>query len=286
MTPSPTSPPFPAMLAAARLRNRSHLCVGLDPEPGALPVGLSGPEGIVRFCRQIVTATSDLVCAYKPNLAFFERWGAEGLEALTEVIASVPKEIPVIADAKRGDIGNTSRAYAEAIYERLGAGACTVSPYLGSDAVAPLLDHPAGFAFVLCRTSNPGAGALQDLPVDGEPLYAKVIRHFAPWLDADRMGLVIGAQEAAAFGWAARLAPAACLLVPGIGAQGGTVAELAAALTIEQAERVVVNAGRSIIHADSSPNFASAARRVALDLRDQLEAALKTVGEQHAHGAV
>jgi orotidine-5'-phosphate decarboxylase len=279
-------PPFPAALDGARLRNQSHLCVGLDPEPSALPAGLSGPEGIVRFCRQIVTATADLVCAYKPNLAFFERWGAEGLEALTEVISSIPRDIPVIADAKRGDIGNTSRAYAEAIYERLGAGACTVSPYLGSEAVAPLLDHQAGFAFLLCRTSNPGAGAVQDLLVDGEPFYARVIRHFAPWLDTGRAGLVIGAQEAAAFGWAARLAPTARILVPGIGAQGGTVAELAAALSVEQADLVIVNAGRSIIHADSSPNFALAARRAALTLRDQLEAAMKAVGERHAHGAV
>jgi orotidine-5'-phosphate decarboxylase len=269
---------FPAALDEARRRNHSHLCVGLDPEPSALPVGLSGPDGIVRFCREIISATEDLVCAYKPNLAFFERWGAAGLEALTEIIGNLPRAIPVIADAKRGDIGNTSRAYAEAIYERLGAGACTVSPYLGADAVAPLLDHPAGFAFLLCRTSNPGAGALQDLLVDGEPVYAKVIRHFAPWLDTGRAGLVIGAQEAAAFGWAATLAPTACILVPGIGAQGGTVAELAAALTVEQAELVLVNAGRSIIHADSSPNFASSARRTALKLRDQLEAALAAVG--------
>ena len=279
-------PPFPAALTAARLRNHSRLCVGLDPEPGALPAGFSGPEGIARFCAEIISATADLVCAYKPNLAFFERWGAEGVAALTEVIAGAPKEIPIIADAKRGDIGNTSRAYAEAIYERLGAGACTVSPYLGAEAVAPLLDHRAGFAFLLCRTSNPGAGAIQDLLVDGEPLYAKALRHFSPWLDSGRAGVVIGAREAAAFGWAARLAPTARILVPGIGAQGGTVEELAAAVTVEQAERVVVNAGRSIIHADSGPDFASSARRAARALRDHLEDALAAVGERHGHGAV
>jgi orotidine-5'-phosphate decarboxylase len=286
MTSSSTVLSFPALLVEARHRNHTHLCIGLDPEPSGLPAGFSGPEGMVRFCREIISATSDLVCAYKPNLAFFERWGAEGLAALTDLVAELPKEIPVIADAKRGDIGNTSRAYAEAIYDRLGAGACTVSPYLGSDAVAPLLDHPRGFAFLLCRTSNPGAGAVQDLLVDGEPVYAKVLRHFAPWFERGRVGVVIGAQEAAAFAWAARLAPRAPILVPGIGAQGGTVEDLAGALTVDQAELVVVNAGRSIIHADSGPDFASSARRAALTLRDDLEAALAAVGKRHGHGAV
>jgi orotidine-5'-phosphate decarboxylase len=251
-----------------------------------LPAGFSGADGIARFCREIISATADLVCAYKPNLAFFERWGAEGLGALAEVIGAVPREIPVIADAKRGDIGSTSRAYAQAIYEQLGAAACTVSPYLGPDAVAPLLDHPAGYAFLLCRTSNPGAGALQDLLVGDAPLYAAVLRVFAPWLETDRAGVVIGAREAAAFGWAARLAPTVQILVPGIGAQGGTVEELANAVTPSQAARVIVNAGRSIIHCDGGPDFAGAARRVASDLRDQLESALAKAGERRGDGAV
>ncbi|MGH2347361.1 MAG: orotidine 5'-phosphate decarboxylase / HUMPS family protein, partial [Chloroflexota bacterium] len=152
--------------------------------------------------------------------------------------------------------------------------------------VAPLLDHPAGFAFVLCRTSNPGAGALQDLAVGDEPLYASVLRLFAPWLDVERAGVVIGAREAAAFGWAARLAPKAQILVPGIGAQGGTVEELAAALTPDQAARVIVNAGRSIIHCDSGSNFAASARRAARDLSDHLERELSAVGERRGHRAV
>lgn len=264
--------PFVSMLAAASAANRSRLCVGLDPEPSAMPVGFDGPEGIVRFCRTIIEATADLVCAYKPNLAFFERWGGEGFAALAEVVASVPPAIPVIADAKRGDIGNTSRAYAEALFERLGAGACTISPYLGVDAVAPLLDHPAGFAFILCRTSNPGAGVLQDLEVEGEPLYARVIRLFSPWLEQGSAGLVIGAREAAAFGWAARLAPRAVILVPGIGAQGGTVEELAAALSPTQP--VVVSVSRSIIHAGGGRDWVGAAREAANGLRLRLEEAL------------
>ncbi|HVA93017.1 MAG TPA: orotidine-5'-phosphate decarboxylase [Chloroflexota bacterium] len=273
MSPLATVRPF---VAAIKARRPSHgcLCIGLDPEPNALPPGFTGPEGVARFCRQIIEATADLVLAYKPNLAFFERWGAGGVAALSQVIAAVPRDIPVIADGKRGDIGNTSRAYAEGLYETLGAGACTVSPYLGADAVAPLLDHPSGFAFVLCRTSNPGAAALQDLLVYGEPLHAHVVRLFAPWLDAGHAGLVIGARERAAFGWAAKLAPLAPILVPGIGAQGGTVEDLAAALSPDQARRVVVSASRSIIHAGNGSDFALAAREAARELRDHLERAL------------
>lgn len=271
-----TRAPFVAALAAARAANGSDLCVGLDPEPGALPEALRGPDGIVRFCTAIIEATADLVCAYKPNVAFFERLGADGWRALERVVAAVPAGIPVIADAKRGDIGNTSRAYAEALYDRLGATASTASPYLGADAIAPLLDHPGGFAFVLCRTSNPGAGALQDLAVDGEPLYARVIRLFVPWIERGRAGLVIGAQEGAAFAWAAGLAPEAPLLVPGIGAQGGTVEALAAALSPRQRERVVVSVSRAIIHAGHGDRYADAARQAALGYRQQLREALRS----------
>jgi len=269
-------PPFGEALAAARVANGSDLCIGLDPELAALPKTLRTPAGIVRFCTAIIEATADLVCAYKPNLAFFERLGADGWRALEQVIAAVPAGVPVIADAKRGDIGNTSRAYAEALYERLGAAACTASPYLGADAISPLLDHPAGFAFVLCRTSNPGAGALQDLAVDGEPLYVRVIRLFAPWIERTRAGLVIGAQERAAFAWADVLAPEALLLVPGIGAQGGTVGALAASLSPRQRTRVVVSVSRAIIHASQGEGSADAARQAALDYRRLLHAALRS----------
>jgi orotidine-5'-phosphate decarboxylase len=277
---STISAPFTDRLAAAQRAARSSLCIGLDPEPRCLPSDLASPEGILTFCRAIVEATSDMVCAYKPNLAFFERWGAEGWRVLESLIASIPPHIPVIADAKRGDIGNTTRGYAEAIFDRLGAVACTASPYLGVDAAAPLLDYPGGFAFLLCRTSNPGAAAVQDLLVDGEPLHARIIRLFQPWLAEGRAGLVIGAREQTAFAWAARLAPQALLLVPGIGVQGGTAAELAAALSPAQAGRVVVSASRAIIHADSGPGFATAARAAAIAFRDDLRAALSPLLQQ------
>ena len=275
-----TPSPFVAAVTAAHATNASHLCVGLDPEPEALPPHLpAGPEGIIAFCRSIIEATADLVCAYKPNLAFFERFGAAGWRALEEVLAAVPVDIPVIADAKRGDIGNTSRAYAEAIFDRLAAAACTVSPYLGVDAAAPFLDHPGGYTFVLCRTSNPGAGALQDLLVDGLPLYARVIGLFEPWLATQRAGLVIGARQHEAFARAAHMAPSALILVPGIGAQGGTVHDLSGALSPDQAASVVVSVSRAVIHAGNDRDFAQAARRAALDLRAQFQNVLAHTAE-------
>ena len=239
-----------------------------------MPAGLADADGLFAFCRAIVDATSDLVCAYKPNLAFFERFGSSGWKALEEVIKFVPSRIPVIADAKRGDIGNTSKAYADAVFDLLGAAACTVSPYLGVDAVAPLVEHPSGYTYILCRTSNPGAAALQDAVVDGEPLYARVMRLFQPAIAAGMAGLVIGARERQAFGWAARLAPVAGLLVPGIGAQGGTADELGLSLTQMQRDLVVVSVSRAIIHASNAEDFAQVARLRAIEYRDALRAAL------------
>jgi orotidine 5'-phosphate decarboxylase subfamily 2 len=251
----------------------------LHPDPASLPEHLGGLAGLQTFVQAVVEATADLVCAYKPNAAFFERFGAEGWRLLEATIAAIPSRIPVILDAKRGDIGNTSAAYAEAIFDRLGVAACTISPYLGVDAVEPLLNHPGGFAFVLCRTSNADAGAIQDLVVDGEPLYARVIRLFQPWLAAQGAGLVVGARQAAAFAWAARLAPEAWLLVPGIGAQGGTAEELAGALDPGQRSRVVVNVSRAVIHAGRDGDFAEAARRAAAQARDELRRALRSADE-------
>jgi orotidine-5'-phosphate decarboxylase len=273
---------FLDLLERVRHANSSHLCVGLDPEPAALPTGLYGADGVATFCLAVVESTKDLVCAYKPNVAFFERLGAPGWEALGRVVAAIPSHIPIIADAKRGDIGNTSKAYAEALFDVLGAHACTLSPYLGVEALAPFLERDGAFSFILCRTSNPGSGALQDLDVGGEPLYARVLRLFSPWIAGRRAGLVIGAQEAAAFTWAARLVPEATVLVPGIGAQGGTVEALAMALTPAQAARVVVSVSRAIIHAGRGEDYAVAARRAAIGYRDALRAALATAGSKRA----
>lgn len=288
MNDLPPADSFIARLDAARRTSGSALCVGLDPDSALLPDGLHGVDGLETFCRAVIESTADLVCAYKPNLAFFERFGADGWRALERVIAAVPRHIPVIADAKRGDIGSTSAAYAEALFDRLGVAACTASPYLGADAIAPLLDHPRGYVYVLCRTSNPGAGALQDLLVEGTPLYARVIALFEPWLAVGRAGLVIGAQEAAAFERAASLAPGVSLLVPGIGAQGGTVDALATALSRDQRDRVVVNVSRAIIHAGRDRAYPIAVRDAAYSYRDALRRGLQlsTAGVVEAAGRV
>lgn len=277
--------PFPQALAAAKARSGSALCIGLDPDPELLPEGLTGLSGMRTLLRQAVESTADLACAYKPNLAFFERFGSEGWQILEELCALIPPEIPVIADAKRGDIGSTTTAYADALYVRLGAAACTANPFLGTDALAPLLEHPDGFAFILCRTSNPGAAALQDLVADGRPLYAHVMQLFQPWLATGKAGLVIGAQEAAAFHSAADLAPTCPILVPGIGAQGGTTQTLAAALSPSQREMVVVSASRSILHAGRTRNYVVALRQAAETLHAALRNDLRLDPEGNGDGS-
>jgi orotidine-5'-phosphate decarboxylase len=261
---------FVEAFAGARRASGANLCVGLDPEPARLPEHLSGASGLLQFCAEIIDATSDLVCAYKPNVAFFERFGSAGWSALEQLMSMIPSTIPVIVDAKRGDMGNTSRAYADSIFSHLGAGACTVSPYLGLDAVTPFLDHPRGFVFVLCRTSNPGAADIQDLDVGGMPLYAHVIRLFQAAIESDSAGLVIGAQARNAFAWAARLSPRAPILVPGVGAQGGSISELASSLSPRQARNVVVSVSRAIIHVSRDRDFAMSARASALSYLQQL----------------
>src|SRR6266699_5757041 len=161
---------FLEKLLTASRRQNSLLCVGLDPEPSRLPAALrevSGATAVVRFCRTIIEATLPYVCAYKPNLAFFEALGAGGMQAFQEVLGAIPAHIPVIGDAKRGDIGNTARNYATALFDVYGFDAVTVNPYLGQDSLAPWLEHKDKGIFVLCRTSNPGARDFQDLPVQG-----------------------------------------------------------------------------------------------------------------------
>src|SRR6059036_3576518 len=167
---------FVESLLDAGQRNRSLLCVGLDPHPRKIPSTLhDAPDPLYAFCMSIVEATADLVCAFKPNIAFFEALGPAGMETLRRLIADMPRNVPVILDAKRGDMGSTAEAYAEAVFERLGADAVTLSPYLGSDALAPFLRHADKGCIVLCKTSNPGSADLQELELaSGGPLYLEV----------------------------------------------------------------------------------------------------------------
>jgi orotidine-5'-phosphate decarboxylase len=215
-------------LGARIARTGSVLCVGIDPDPAGFPEGFSADaDGVTRFARLLVTATAPYAAAFKPNLAYFEALGTAGWSALETLRAAIPDDIPVIADAKRGDIGPTAAKQARAIVDVLGADAVTVSPYLGRDAVEPFVERGA-FAYVLCRTSNPSAGELQDVEVGAaggtEPLYLRVARTVESW-DVERgvHGLVVGATAPDELSSVRRVAPALPFLVPGVGAQGGSL---------------------------------------------------------------
>jgi orotidine-5'-phosphate decarboxylase len=223
-------------LGARQGATRTVLCVGLDPHPDGLPAGFSADlRGIEAFGRLIVEATRDVAAAFKANLAFFEAYGSAGMAALERLRVMVPPEIPFIADAKRADIGSTAERQAVALFDVLGADAITVSPYLGGAAIGPLLDRPERFAYVLCRTSNPGAGEIQDLDVAraGEtallPLHLAVARAVASWGPGGTVGLVVGATAPAELASVRAAAPALPFLVPGVGAQGGSIQPVLAA---------------------------------------------------------
>jgi orotidine-5'-phosphate decarboxylase len=220
-------------LATRTAATGTVLCVGVDPEADALPGGFPRTlAGVERFARLIVEAALPFAAAIKPNLAFFEAYGADGVAALERLRAVVPPEVPFVADAKRGDIGSTAARQAVALYDVLGADAVTVSPYLGEEAIAPLLERADGFAYVLCRTSNPGAGEVQGLEVaaddaagwPAEPLYARVARRAASWGPGGTVGLVVGATAPAEMAAIRALVPGLAFLVPGVGAQGGEIA--------------------------------------------------------------
>ena len=257
---------FLAKLRAATARNRSLLCVGLDPQPDRLPL----PD-LLAFTRAIIDATADLVCAYKPNAAFFEALGLDGWRALRDTIAAVPDGIPVILDAKRGDIAHSAAAYATACFDFLGADAVTVNPYLGADGVLPFLARPDRAAFVLCRTSNPGAADLQELLVNGEPLYLRVADLVQRWaVPHGNAGLVVGATDPAALAAVRARCPALPILLPGVGAQGGDLEAAVQAGLDADGAGLLVNASRSILYASAGADFAAAARAEAQRLRDAI----------------
>jgi orotidine-5'-phosphate decarboxylase len=217
-------------LGARTAATGSVLCVGVDPDPAALPAGFPATvAGVERFARLIVEAALPYAAAVKPNLAFFEALGAEGIAVLERLRAAVPADVPFVADAKRGDIGSTAERQATALFDALGADAVTVNPYLGEEAIAPLLERTDRFAYVLCRTSNPGAAELQGLDVGGEPLWARVARLATGWGPGGTVGLVVGATAPAELAAVRGIAPGLAFLVPGVGAQGGEVEPVLAA---------------------------------------------------------
>jgi orotidine-5'-phosphate decarboxylase len=268
---------FLDLLLDAGRRNRSLLCVGLDPDPARIPARLrAAPDPVYAFCAAIVEATADLVCAFKPNIAFFEALGVAGHATLRQVIAAVPHGVPVILDAKRGDMGSTAIAYAKSVFEVLGAGAVTLNPYLGTDALAPFLRYADRGCLLVCKTSNPGSADLQDLRLaDGRPFYLEVARRAqTDWNSNGNVGLVVGATHPEELGMVRELCPELPLLVPGIGAQGGDPRLAVRAAVDRRGERAIISASRSILFASEGDDFADAARSEALRLREEINAAL------------
>ena len=271
---------FIDMLRNATVRNDSYLCVGLDPEPSRFPGEWRGrPEKIYDFCAAIVDATADLVCAFKPQIAYFAAHRAEDqLERLMQHIRSHAPDIPVILDAKRGDIGSTAEQYAKEAFERYGADAVTLSPFMGFDSVEPYLAYPGKGAFLLCRTSNPGGDDFQNqrlASVEGQPLLYEHIARLVqgPWNRNGQLGLVVGATYPQEIEKVRALAPNVPLLIPGVGAQGGdAVATVKAGLRADGL--IVVNSSRAILYASGGVHFAQAARREAERTRAVLQAAV------------
>jgi orotidine-5'-phosphate decarboxylase len=275
---------FVDMLARAEQQNASLLCVGLDPEPARFPGDWKGDATrILDFCRAIVDATADLVIAFKPQIAYFAAHRAEAaLEQLVAHMRRVAPQVPVILDAKRGDIGSTAEQYAIEAFERYGADAVTLSPFMGFDSVQPYLKREGKGAFLLCRTSNPGGDDLQNqrlAGLPGEPLLYEHVARLAqgPWNINGQLGLVVGATYPAEIARVRELAPTLPLLIPGVGAQGGdALATVRAGWKAEGGRTVapiVVNSSRAILYASAGDDFATAARAEARRTREMLQAA-------------
>jgi orotidine-5'-phosphate decarboxylase len=270
---------FIEMLQDAQRRNGSMLCVGLDPDPARFPGALRGDANRIHdFCARIVDATADLAIAFKPQIAYFAAHRAEGqLEQLMHHIRRAAPHVPVILDAKRGDIGSTAEQYANEAFERYGADAVTLSPFMGFDSIEPYLQREGKGAFLLCRTSNPGGDDLQNqrlASVEGAPLLYEHVARLAqgPWNRNGQLGLVVGATYPAEIERVRQVAPTVPLLIPGVGAQGGD-----AAATVRAGWRpdapIIVNSSRAILYASAGDDFAEAARAEAMRTRDLLEAA-------------
>lgn len=260
-------------------RKKSFLCIGLDTELEKIPLPLRDTEfPLFEFNRQIVDATHDLVIAYKPNLAFYECYGAAGwhqFELTVNYIRDRHPDMFIIADAKRGDIGNTSRKYAGAFFDNLPCDAVTVAPYMGSDSVTPFLQYPGKWVVVLALTSNQGADDFQMISnTDHERLFETVLRKTAQWGNTDNMMYVVGATRAAMLVKVREILPDHFLLIPGVGAQGGDLAEVAEYGLNKQCG-LIVNSSRAIIYADDSEKFALAARDKAREVQQQMQELLK-----------
>jgi len=267
---------FKERLLEVSRRNGSLLCIGLDSDIERLPQFLRqelGGRAVLEFNRRIIDTTHDLVCAYKLNLAFYEQLGPPGLEMMVETLDYIPKELITIADGKRGDIGSTSRAYAQALFEHYGFDATTVNPYLGLEALEPFFEYEDRGVFILCRTSNLGAREFQDLECEGKPLYRQVAEAAVQAHErSGNLGLVVGAT------WPEELreireltGEGMPLLIPGIGRQAGDLEKAVRYGTNSRGELAIINSSRGVIFASEGEDFAAAARAAAERLRDEIE---------------
>ncbi len=264
---------FSHRLSELRSRKQSVLCVGLDPDPARIPISLlSGntPEQATSiFCRDIIGATASSAVAFKINFAFFEALGDSCFSVMRDVLAVIPDDVLTIADAKRGDIGNSASFYARSVFDDLGYDSVTVSPYMGRDSVDPFLGKPGTCAFVLARTSNPGGNDLQLLPVEGELLYEYTARKAVHWAEGlpGETGLVVGATDTVSLSRLRNQFPDTPFLVPGVGAQGGSGKDV---MDASGDGPLLVNSSRAILYASSDEDYATAAARKADETRISL----------------
>ena len=275
MTATATS--FRARFETAAKQHRSLLCVGLDPDPKLIPAGVEMRD----FLMGIIEATADIACCYKPNIAFYEPYLGEGITLLRDLIAEIHRrDLPVLLDAKRGDVGNTAAAYARAVYESLGADAVTLNAYLGLDALEPFLAYEDKTAFLLCRTTNPGARDLQDLVVGAsggapdEPLYARVARLANAWNTRGNVGLVVGATYPREAAEVRALCPDLPFLMPGVGAQQAEIDAAVEGAMDRHHAGIIVNASRGVLYPPApGGRWADASRAAAIELRDAINTA-------------
>lgn len=259
---------FAGRLRQLQRTRRSFLCVGIDPEPDRLPPKYAGDrDGLYKFCQLIIRATMQYAVAFKFNLAFFEVLGNVGWDTLARLLRSLPDDCITIADAKRGDIGNSARHYATSIFDNFGFDAVTINPYMGFDAAEPFLAYREKGIFFLCLTSNPGAADLQYRLCDGKPLFLHVAELVQRWNEAGNCGLVVGATQAKPLQKICSLCPELPLLIPGIGAQGG---KLESVLKIASKATPLISASRSILYADESEAFAQGAAYEAASLQAKM----------------
>lgn len=256
--------------------NNSLLCVGLDPDPGRLPeAAKQSDEPLFTFNKAIIDATADLVCAFKPNSAFYEADGAKGVNQLQKTCAYILEnypDIPVLLDFKRGDIGNTNKYYAQSAFDYLGADAVTIQPYMGQEANESYLEHKDKGIFVLCRTSNPGAGEFQDLEIEGKKLYQIVAeRAVQEWNSNSNCHLVMGSPYPEELTWARQtFGDDVLFLIPGAGTQGGSIEATVKAGINTSSAGMIINSSRQVIYASNGPDFAKDARQKATELKEEI----------------